>query len=99
MFAILMGLGSGLTSIVGGTLPLELFGRRGYGFRLGWSTSIKQVTSALAPFAMSMSMAGMGVPASLWVVAAAGLAGAAAFAAISVAQRRQNVHELALGHD
>src|SRR5262249_19568944 len=29
-FAILFGLGSGLMSIVGGTLPLELFGRDGY---------------------------------------------------------------------
>ncbi len=58
-----------------------------------------EVTLALAPFAMSMSMTGMGVPASLWVVVAAGLAGAAAFAAISVTQRRQNVHELALGHE
>lgn len=84
VFAILMGLGSGLTSIVGGTLPLELFGRHGYGSRLGWSTSAKQVTSALAPFAMSMSMAGIGVPTSLWVVTAAGLAGAAAFALITV---------------
>jgi hypothetical protein len=34
-----------------------------------------EVTLALAPFAMSMSMTGMGVPASLWVVVAAGLAG------------------------
>jgi predicted MFS family arabinose efflux permease len=84
VFAILMGLGSGLTSIVGGTLPLELFGRRGYGSRLGWSTSAKQVTSALAPFAMSMSMAGIGVSASLWVVTAAGLAGASAFALIPI---------------
>lgn len=82
VFAILMGLGSGLTSIVGGTLPLELFGRRGYGSRLGWSTSAKQVTSALAPVVMSISMGGIGVPASLWVVTAAGLAGAAAFASI-----------------
>jgi len=87
VFAILMGLGSGLTSIVGGTLPLELFGRRGYGSRLGWSTSAKQVTSALAPFAMSMSMAGIGVPASLWVVAAAGLAGAVAFGSIALVSR------------
>lgn len=83
-FAVLMGLGSGLTSIVGGTLPPELFGRHGYGVRLGWSTSAKQVTSALAPFSMSMSMAGIGVPASLWLVAAAGLAGAFAFALISL---------------
>ena len=86
-FAILMGLGSGLTSIVGGTLPLELFGRHGYGARLGWSTSAKQVTSALAPFAMSMSMAGIGVLQSLWIVASAGLLGAAAFAVIPLVRK------------
>lgn len=87
VFAVLMGLGSGLTSIVGGTLPLELFGRHGYGSWLGWSTSAKQFTSALAPFAMSYSMAGIGVPASLWVVAVVGLAGAAAFALIPLVAR------------
>ena len=37
LFAILFGLGSGLMSIVGGTLPLELFGRDGYG--AGWAGS------------------------------------------------------------
>ena len=36
VFAICMGLGSGLTSIIAGTLPLELFGRNGYGSMLGW---------------------------------------------------------------
>ena len=35
-FAILFGFGSGLTSIIGGTLPLELFGQAGYGSRTGW---------------------------------------------------------------
>jgi hypothetical protein len=85
VFAVCMGLGSGLTSIVSGTLPLELFGRSGYGSRLGWCTSAKQVTSAVAPVAMSMSMAGIGVHGSLWIIMAAGLAGAAAFAVIPFA--------------
>lgn len=35
MFAVLFGLGSGLASIVGGTLPLELFGRTGSAH--GWA--------------------------------------------------------------
>mgnify|MGYP000735811332 CR=1 FL=1 len=35
-FAILFGLGSGLTSIVSGALPLQLLGRERYGARLGW---------------------------------------------------------------
>jgi hypothetical protein len=91
IFAICMGLGSGLTSIVGGTLPLELFGRNGYGSRLGWCTSAKQVTSAIAPVLMSMSMAGIGVHGSLWVVTGAGLAGAAAFALIPLVIRMSTV--------
>lgn len=91
LFAICMGLGSGLNSIVAGTLPLELFGRKGYGSRLGWSTAAKQVMSAVAPLGMSISMAGIGVQASLWVVVAAGMAGALAFAGIVVVTRRQDV--------
>lgn len=84
VFAVCMGLGSGLTSIVAGTLPLELWGREGYGSRLGWLTSAKQITSALAPFFMSVSMAGIGVRASLWVVIGAGLVGTLAFAGIAL---------------
>jgi MFS family permease len=55
-FAILFGLGSGLASIVGGTLPLELFGRTGYGARLGWITAARQASSALAPFVFAIMM-------------------------------------------
>ncbi|MDQ0320253.1 MFS family permease [Pararhizobium capsulatum DSM 1112] len=91
LFAVCMGLGSGLTSIVGGTLPLELFGRNGYGSRLGWCTSAKQVTSAIAPVFMSMSMAGIGVHGSLWVVIGAGLAGAVAFALIPLVIKMSTV--------
>ena len=40
-FAILFGLGSGLASIVGGTLPLELFDRAGYGAQLRWVTAAR----------------------------------------------------------
>lgn len=88
MFAICFGLGSGLTSIVGGTLPLELFGSKGYGSRLGWATSAKQMMSAIAPLAMSMSMAGFGVVVSIWVTVAVGLAGVLAFLAIVSLERR-----------
>lgn len=87
IFAVCMGLGSGLTSIVGGTLPLELFGREGYGSRMGWCATAKQVTSAVAPVMMSISMAGIGVHGALWVVTAAGLAGAGAFALILLVPR------------
>lgn len=90
-FAICMGLGSGLTSIVGGTLPLELFGREGYGKRLGWCTSAKQFTSAIAPVSMSASMSAVGVVPSLWIVALIGMVGAMAFLAIPLIPRQRMV--------
>jgi hypothetical protein len=49
-FAVLFGLGNGLSSIVSGTLPLVLFGADGYGARLGWLSSARLMASALAPF-------------------------------------------------
>jgi MFS family permease len=87
LFAVCMGLGSGLTSIVGGTLPLELFGRRGYGKLIGWSTFAKQVPAAIAPFAMSASLSTTGVAASLWTVFVVGLVALCAFGAIPLALR------------
>ncbi|RVB79560.1 MULTISPECIES: arsenite efflux MFS transporter ArsK [unclassified Mesorhizobium] len=87
-FVILFGLGSGLASIVGGTLPLELFGRERYGARLGWVTAARQFSSALAPFALAMAMAGMGIQPSLWLTAAVGLLGILAFSAIILIRRQ-----------
>jgi hypothetical protein len=82
-FAILFGLGSGLTSIVSGTLPLELFGTAGYGARLGWISAARQFTSSFAPFALAFMMAYTSAPVSLWGLAAIALAGLAAFALIA----------------
>lgn len=84
LFAICMGLGSGLTSIVSGTLPLELFGRDGYGRLMGWATLAKQIPAAIAPFALSVSLAGLGTHLSLFGLIVTGLAAAAAFQAIRV---------------
>ena len=99
IFAICMGLGSGLTSIVAGTLPLELFGHHRYGSMLGWCTSAKQVTSAVAPVVMSVSMAGIGVPAALWIVAISGFLAAVSFALIALASRRQRTVGIVLEHE
>lgn len=84
LFAICVGLGSGLTSIVGGTLPLELFGREGYGRRIGWCTSAKQLAAAIAPVGMAASMSEIGVVTSLWLVAAVGVISALAFFGIQL---------------
>lgn len=79
VFVILFGLGSGLISIVGGTLPLELFGRAGYGARLGWVSAARQFSSSFAPFAFAFMMAQWSVGISLWALVAVGAAGMAMF--------------------
>lgn len=83
LFVILFGLGSGLTSIVGGTLPLELFGRVGYGARLGWVSAARQVTSAVAPFALALMLARLPVTHALLILAVTSASGVAAFLAIA----------------
>ena len=87
-FAILFGLGSGLMSIVGGTLPLELFGRQAYGAHVGWIAAARQFSAAFAPFGFSLMAGAMGVLPALWVNVAVGLVGIAAFAVIAVAAAR-----------
>jgi MFS family permease len=88
LFVFLFGLGSGLTSIVGGTLPLELFGREGYGARLGWASAARQFTSAFAPFALAFMMARTSVANSLWVLVVVAASGVIAFLAIVLLRRR-----------
>ena len=86
-FVVLFGLGSGLVSIVGGTLPLEMFGRQGYGSRVGWMSAARQFSSSFAPFLFALMMARTSVPVSigaLWIVAVLGVA---VFTAICVAAR------------
>ncbi|MBN9307510.1 MAG: MFS transporter [Devosia sp. 67-54] len=88
VFAVIFGLGSGLTSIIGGTLPLELFGREGYGARLGWIGAARTFASALAPYALALLLGRTGTVTGLWIVAASALVGIAAFSALAVAATR-----------
>ncbi len=87
-FVILFGLGSGLLSIVAGTLPLEVFGRNGYGARVGWTSAARQFTAAFAPFVFALMLAGTTTTAALTVLALVGLFGAAVFAAIATLATR-----------
>jgi hypothetical protein len=73
-FAIIFGLGSGLFSIVSGTLPLALFGKTGFGKRLGWISLGRLGVSAVAPFALSVALGAIGPKPSIWILAGAGLA-------------------------
>ena len=88
LFAIMFGLGSGLTSIVGGTLPLELFGRAGYGARLGWISAARQFSSSFAPFIFALMMAQWSIGISLWSLVGIGSAGTITFAVIALVHRR-----------
>jgi Arabinose efflux permease len=88
-FTILFGLGSGLASIVGGTLPLELFGRAGYGARLGWITAARQVSAALAPFLFAVMMARLSVEGAIAGTIATAVASLLCFGSIVFWQLRQ----------
>lgn len=48
--AALYGMGDGIKTIARGTLPLALFGARGYGARLGWISFVQMGAVASAPF-------------------------------------------------
>lgn len=48
--AALYGMGDGIKTIARGTLPLALFGARGYGARLGWISFVQMGVNASAPF-------------------------------------------------
>ncbi|KHA53264.1 putative transmembrane transport protein [Sulfitobacter geojensis] len=48
--AALYGMGDGIKTIARGTLPLALFGEKGYGARLGWISFVQMGINASAPF-------------------------------------------------
>jgi len=51
--AALYGMGDGIKTIARGTLPLALFGAKGYGARLGWISFVEMGINASAPFAFA----------------------------------------------
>ncbi|MET3901098.1 MFS family permease [Devosia sp. UYZn731] len=81
-FAVIFGLGSGLFSIVSGTLPLAIFGKAGFGKRLGWIGMGRLGLSALAPFTLSVALGAIGPKPSLWILAGAGTLCVAVFAEV-----------------
>lgn len=90
-FAILFGLGSGLTSIVQGSLPLYLFGSDGYGALLGRISAARLLASALAPFIFAFLMTKVGTWSALSVTILLAVAAAAAFAGIRWARRARGI--------
>jgi MFS family permease len=60
VFAILFGLSQGLSSIVRGTIPLALFGRIGYGARLGRISAVSVMVKSCAPFVFALLLEKIG---------------------------------------
>lgn len=72
-FGILHGAGNGILTIAKGTLPLAIFGARGYGRRQGMLMVPARVAQALAPWLFGICLDLYGVQA-LWLTAGLGLA-------------------------
>jgi len=83
VFVILVGLCSGLKSIVQGTLTLALFGSEGFGARIGLMASFRYVLGALAPFvfAWATELATAAMAATMFAVI--GCLGVLAFVAVA----------------
>lgn len=84
VFAVFIGLGSGLNSIVQGALPLWLFGSKGYGEMTGRISSVRLVVAAAAPFILAVAMNGIGTGTALTVATALVIAATLAFAKVAV---------------
>jgi hypothetical protein len=93
LFAALLGVGGGLSSIVRGTLPLSLFGAQGYGALLGRLTFVRTLLSAVAPFLFALVMQTAGSGAALAAGVALGLAGLVPLAVLRLRLRlpRQSI--------
>jgi MFS family permease len=88
LFAILFGMGSGLNSIVLGTLPLALFGHQGYGEILGKITSSRLIVSSVAPFILAFLLEHFGPTIALVVVAIVATLGVVTFLVVARLVRR-----------
>lgn len=80
LFAIAYGISMGLSSIVRGTVPLQLFGPAGYGAMLGKLSAPGLIIKAAAPVTFVMLMERVGLmPSTLLLVTLSGMAAVALF--------------------
>lgn len=59
-FVILHGIGNGILIIARGTLPLAIFGTKGYGQRQGWLMMPSKFAQAAAPFLFGLALTDWG---------------------------------------
>src|SRR3990167_1037550 len=77
LFTVLHGAGNGILTIAKGTLPLVIFGPKGYGARQGLLMVPARVAQAFAPLVFGLAIDRLGGSA-LWVSTGVGLVGLAA---------------------
>ena len=82
LFVVLHGLGNGILIISRGTLPLAIFGTRGYGQRQGWLMMPSKFAQAAAPFLFGLAVTEWGSGA-LWLSGGLGIGIFAALCLIS----------------
>lgn len=82
-FAILFGLGQGLSYIARGVFPLELFGSKGFGALTGRINSTRLFVAAAAPFVTAAIFERTGAAAAIYTIAIVGILSFVAFAAIA----------------
>jgi MFS family permease len=88
LFVILYGCANGLMTIVRGSLPLAVFGSRGYGELLGTVAGPALAVAAVAPVAFSALVQATGPRAGLLLLAALSVGSFAAITALAIGLRR-----------
>ncbi len=88
IFALLFGAGQGLSFIIRGVLPLELYGRKGYGALTGKINSVRLAVSATGPFVIAFVFEHAGARVAVEAIMAAALLSAASLLVVSVIARR-----------
>jgi MFS family permease len=82
-FVVLVGLCSGLKSIVQGTLTLALFGSEGFGARVGIMASFRYFLGAAAPFAFAWTSAQSSAPMATMLFGVIGVIGVLVFVEVA----------------
>jgi MFS family permease len=82
-FAVVHGAGNGMLTIAKGTLPLALFGAKGYGRRIGLLNAPARILQAAAPLIFGAALTTWGLSA-IWLTAGFG---AASFLALLVLRK------------
>ena len=85
-FVILHGIGNGILIIARGTLPLAIFGTKGYGQRQGWLMMPSKFAQAAAPFLFGLALTDWGSNV-LWLSWSLGLSVFVALCMISTKYR------------